>query len=363
MLTGPSRSILARSRAMASSALSALLLGGDDGRVGSRRASSVDRRPASSPAALVLRLVQIGRRRSRARRASRSPAASSAATSASTSSSVDLHGVDAGLREVRQVALGRGARDVELGDRRAQRVVRTARRRGCRPRSRRRRARSAVTASSASRTVSLQRVERAHVGVELRLALDHRERAAPRRARSVVSRSAASVDGPDFELRERLLEPLHFGRQRDRTLDQAGVRRAGFRRAAAQVLRRLARLEQPPLGHGQPLVGRALLAVEAIDRRARLLLPPIERVALVFGLPALARQLLGLLGQARLFVDRAPQLRLRGRRWPSPGGDARRAARRSRSDASAIVRSSAAVSSASARQRRRARRRAGRAGP
>ena len=49
---------------------------------------------------------------------------------------------------------------------------------------------------------------------------------------------------------------------------------------------------------------------EPADRRARFLLAAIERVALLFGLPALADELLALLGQPRRFVRRVLQLRV-----------------------------------------------------
>src|SRR5207249_1054917 len=52
------------------------------------------------------------------------------------------------------------------------------------------------------------------------------------------------------------------------------------------------------------------IAVESRDRRAGLLLPAIQRIALLFGLVALAGELLGLLGQPRLFVSRVLKLRV-----------------------------------------------------
>src|SRR5207248_8077626 len=84
------------------------------------------------------------------------------------------------------------------------------------------------------------------------------------------------------------------------------------RRAAAQLLERLARLEQPPLRDAETLVGLALRDLELANRRARLLLPPIERIALLFGLPLLARELIALVREPRLLFGRVRQLRVVG---------------------------------------------------
>src|SRR5207253_2354320 len=91
--------------------------------------------------------------------------------------------------------------------------------------------------------------------------------------------------GPLLELRARLLHSLDVERKATGALDQRRVRRAGLRRTAAQLFERLARLEQPPLRDAQALVGLPLRDLELADRRARLLLPPIERVAFVLRLP------------------------------------------------------------------------------
>ncbi len=154
-----------------------------------------------------------------------------------------------------------------------------------------------------------QRVELADVGVELRFAgRDRRAQlvdAAPRLVElraSAAARSSSSAPASSSR--------THLDRQRARALDQRRVRRAGFGGAAAQILGRLARLEQPALGDGQPLVGLALRLVEPRDRRARLFLAAIERVALFFRLMLLARELLGLLRQPRLLVGRVLQLRV-----------------------------------------------------
>jgi hypothetical protein len=86
------------------------------------------------------------------------------------------------------------------------------------------------------------------------------------------------------------------------------VRRAGVRRAAAEIFRGLTRFEQAPLRDGQPLVGLALRGLQAPDRRARFFLPPIQGVALFFRLTLLARELLGFLREPRLLVGRVLQL-------------------------------------------------------
>ncbi len=72
----------------------------------------------------------------------------------------------------------------------------------------------------------------------------------------------------------------------------------------------LARLEQAALRDGQALVGLALRLFEPPDRGARFFPPPIDRVAFLFGLALLARQLLGLLRQPRFLVGRVLKLRV-----------------------------------------------------
>ena len=113
-----------------------------------------------------------------------------------------------------------------------------------------------------------------------------------------------------FELGAGLFQARHLDRQRTGSLHERGVRRACFGRALAQVLGGLSCFEQPALCHGQPLVGLALRALQPSDRRARLGLPAIERVSLLFRLVLLARQLLGLLREARLLVGRVLELRV-----------------------------------------------------
>ena len=145
---------------------------------------------------------------------------------------------------------------------------------------------------------------------------------ARRSAASAVARSSSSA--------RRLFQPQHFGRQRRRALDEAGVRGLGLGGALAQLLRRLARLEQAPLRSGEPLVGLALLAFELDDRRARLLLTPVEQIALFLELAALARELLARCARRRCPRRPRAAAALRSRRSPSRAGGARRAAPRSR---------------------------------
>ena len=92
------------------------------------------------------------------------------------------------------------------------------------------------------------------------------------------------------------------------------MRRAGLRRTAAQLFERLARLEQPPLRDAQALVGLPLRDLELADRRARFLLPPIERVAFVLRLPFFPRELIALVREPCLLVGRMRELRVVGDR-------------------------------------------------
>ena len=170
--------------------------------------------------------------------------------------------------------------------------------------------RSADTASSACCTSDPQRIERAHVGVELRLAGDDGRAqlrdAPPRRLELGRERGR-----PGLELGRRFLEALHFGGEAGGALDQRGVRGARLGGAPAQILGRFARLEQAPLrqrsGARRPA---RCSSCEADDRRARFVLTAIERVALLFGLTPLARELLALLRETRRLVGRVLQLRL-----------------------------------------------------
>ena len=84
----------------------------------------------------------------------------------------------------------------------------------------------------------------------------------------------------------------------------------GFGGAAVQFVDRLACIRLTALRRGQPLVGQPLVVFEPGDRLPRFQLPAIERVPLIFGLTALAHQLLALLGEARRFVPGVLQLRV-----------------------------------------------------
>ena len=88
------------------------------------------------------------------------------------------------------------------------------------------------------------------------------------------------------------------------------MRGAGFGCAPAQVFGGFARLEQPALRRRQALVGGTLVAVQAGNRFARLLLSPIEGVTLLLSLPALQCQLIALLSEPRCFVYCMLQLRV-----------------------------------------------------
>src|SRR5207249_1159425 len=69
-------------------------------------------------------------------------------------------------------------------------------------------------------------------------------------------------------------------------------------------------LEQAPLRGRQPFVGGTLRRVELGDRRAPFLLTAIEALAFLFGLAALARELLPLLREAGGLIGGALQLQV-----------------------------------------------------
>ena len=115
-----------------------------------------------------------------------------------------------------------------------------------------------------------------------------------------------------LELGAGFLEPLDLGGQRDGAFDERRVSGAGFGRALTELLGGLARLEQAALRRRQPFVGRPLIVFETRDRLARFVLTAVDRLALLFGLPALAGELLALLGEAGRFVLGVLQLRLLG---------------------------------------------------
>ena len=207
-----------------------------------------------------------------------------------------------------QVAVCRGARDVELRHGGAQRFVRAAgRANACLDPvgARAKRGHPVVRLPH----IEPERLERLDVRIELGLPFDHRDaqRFHPLKRGVLFGRQGHCTD---FELGEGVLEPSDFGGERDRPLHQRRVRGTHIRRATAQIQGRLAGLEQPPLRHRQPVVRSPLLAVQPINRRPGLLLPPIEAVTFFLGLPALSGDLFGFLGQSRLFFDRPSQITL-----------------------------------------------------
>ncbi len=209
---------------------------------------------------------------------------------------------------MRQVGFGRDARDIERGDRRANRVECAARHldeRFVLLRLRPQRADGGVGRLD----VAPQSFEPEHVGVELRFARDDGRTDLPHAAARLGQLRGERGRAP-FELARGFLEPLHFDAERRGAFDERGMGRAGVSRAAAQVVARLARLEQTTLRDGEPFVGAALVIFEPPDRRARFFLPAIEAVALLAGLIALARQLLAFLRQARVFLGGALQLQV-----------------------------------------------------
>ena len=211
---------------------------------------------------------------------------------------------------MREGAFGGGARDVEFRDRGPDRIERPARV------SDRRFLRLAGGAQSRDGVIGVQHVaaevvEGSHVGVELRLPLDHggaQVLDAPARVIALDGEGHSAR----LELSAGLLEPLHFGGQCGRALDERRMSGSGFGRPLIQLFGGLARLEHPALSGHQPFVRRLLIAFEPRNRQARFLLPAVERVALLFRLLALPGKLLALLGEADRLVLGALQLRLLG---------------------------------------------------
>ena len=113
-----------------------------------------------------------------------------------------------------------------------------------------------------------------------------------------------------LEFAARLFEAAHFTRQPRRPLDQRGVRGSSFRSAAAQFLHRLARHGQRALRLAQTLVRHPLLLFEREDGGAGFFLPQFERLAFLFGLVPLTRELIALQRHLRRVFRRALQLRL-----------------------------------------------------
>ena len=285
MFTGPSRSILARRRAIASSALSvrsaAASAAAGLGRLG-RRPDGVP--PSSVPLVSSARITRAS--------GVSSPSRSSASTSASTSSSVawtDSTQVsarwDRSLSAVARATSSSATSD--LADSSVARAVLITASMVVG------RTRSVDTTSSAVCTSTRSRSSERYVGIELRLAGESTRRSSSSRWRVVCSSEPERRRGP--RARRRLLEPLHFRAERRRALDQGGVRGAGFGGPAAQRSAASRASNSRRCASGQPLVGGLLFALQPDDRRPRLVLAPLEAVALLLGLPALARQLLALL--------------------------------------------------------------------
>ena len=289
MFTGPSRSIFALAAAViASSALSACCS------AAASAESSYGRSEAGWPPARrrrrrVLRLVGAD---DRARPASTLPSRSSSVDFGEHLVERRLHRVDAGLRQVREVAFGGRARDVELGDHGANRLERGARvldrrlvlvgldaqRR--RP-PRRRPARPARSASSARTSASSCA---SPVG-------DRRAQSSTRRR--VCSSSAAERAGALLELGAPLLRGAALRRRAPRRARPAPRARRRLRRRGGSARR-------PPRG---PRTGAA--ARRSAARR-----------------PAAARR------SSRAIDARASSCRRRARRAPlRPDGARARAAR------------------------------------
>ncbi len=211
-----------------------------------------------------------------------------------------LHGFEAGRREVREVAFRRRARDVERGHRRANRFERRARRfdeRFVLVGAHAQRRRGLVGLLHVLRSASSARMSASSCASPAMIAA---RRSSTRRR--VSSQLGGERDGADFELCAGFLEARHFTGQTARAFDEAGVRGARFGRPLAEVLGGLARLEQAPLRRSQAVVGRLLVTFKPRNRHARFALTPVDGLALFLRLPALHRQLLELLRDARRFV-------------------------------------------------------------
>ena len=117
-------------------------------------------------------------------------------------------------------------------------------------------------------------------------------------------------EGPSLELGPRFLEALDLGGQRGGPFDKGRMVGAGFGRASAEIFGGLARLEQAALRRGEPIVSRPLVVLQPRDRFARFSLTAVDRLALVFGLPPFARELIAFLTETRRLVDGVLELRL-----------------------------------------------------
>ena len=210
------------------------------------------------------------------------------------------------------------------------------------------RARTAVAASSAVREVLAHRLQRLDVGVERPLAVGDRRSAAPRGGRRVCSSSAA---GSRCAARARARLP-RAARPRRRAPTRARpaphARRAlrrPVRPAAATVSRASASVAAPRPAAPRP--GAARRSIRLIDASASIA-AAFERRALLFGAAALERDHLAFAREPSAHPRRCAPAAPRGRRRPSPGGAARRAARRSRTSP---ARSSSRAAPASAASR------------
>ena len=137
-----------------------------------------------------------------------------------------LHGLEARLGEVREIAFGRRPRQVELGDVGADRFELRARVLNHDSRARRPRSRRAPTASSSAAQLLAQGFQRANLVVELPTC---RRRRRSRRSRRALGRGrelGGHDRGPRIELRRGFLEPLHFDGERRGALHQRGMRGA-----------------------------------------------------------------------------------------------------------------------------------------
>jgi hypothetical protein len=300
MLTGPSRSILARSSVMASSALRARC-----------SAAAAAASGLLDVGALVLHIIiHVGHADRRdCTRVRRGLARGFEGRHLGKDVvQCGLQTLYAGVRQVGQVAVCRGARNVELRHGGAQRFVRAAGRAdaGLDPVGTRAKGGHPVVRLS---HIEPEHIERPDVRVEVGLPFDDRD---AQRFHTLKRGVLFAREGhcADFELAEGVLEPSDFGGERDRPLHQRRVRGTHIRRATAQIQGRLAGLEQPSLRHRQPVVRSPLLTVQPINRRPGLLLPAIEAVTFFLSLPALSGDLFCLLGQSRPFVDRPSQITL-----------------------------------------------------
>src|SRR5260221_4727189 len=117
-------------------------------------------------------------------------------------------------------------------------------------------------------------------------------------------------DGSGFELGPCFFEALDLGSQSGGPFDKRRMVGARFSGATAEILGGLARLEQAALRSSKPIVSRPLIVLQPRNRFARFSLTAVDRLALIFGLPALAGKLLALLTETRCLIDGVLQLRL-----------------------------------------------------